>query len=76
MSDVDLKSEHIPTNVAAGDIRPRKTGSREALKPRIRIVPVLITLATEWWRRCSAGRCGRSTWRRRGRATDASAPTP
>ena len=44
MSHVDLKSEDIP-NVAAGDIRPRDSGSRVAVKPRVRIVPVLITLA-------------------------------
>jgi multidrug resistance efflux pump len=46
MSDVNLKSEPVPTSVAAGDIRPRESGSRKTVKPRIRIVPVLITLAT------------------------------
>ena len=45
MSDVELKSEPIPTKVDARDIRPRTSSGREALRPRIRIVPVLITLA-------------------------------
>jgi multidrug resistance efflux pump len=47
MSSVNLiRSEHIATNVDARDIRPRRTGGRDIGKPRIRIVPVLITLAT------------------------------
>jgi multidrug resistance efflux pump len=46
MSSVNLRSEHITTNIDARDIRARKTGGRDRVKPRTRIAPVLFTPAT------------------------------
>jgi multidrug resistance efflux pump len=46
MSFVNLRSEHIATNIDARDIRRRETHHLDTPKPRTRIVPVLITLLT------------------------------
>jgi RND family efflux transporter MFP subunit len=46
MSSVNFRSEYIATRVDARDVRPRRTGDRDIGKPRIRIAPVLVTLAT------------------------------
>jgi multidrug resistance efflux pump len=43
---MNLRSEPIATSVDARDTPPRGTGGRDIGKPSIRIVPVLITLAT------------------------------
>jgi multidrug resistance efflux pump len=46
MSSFKIESVQFATSVDARDTRPRKSDSRDRIKPRIRIVPVLITLAT------------------------------
>jgi multidrug resistance efflux pump len=46
MSFVNLRSEHIATNIDARDIRRRETHGLDTPKPRTRIVPILITLLT------------------------------
>jgi multidrug resistance efflux pump len=45
MSNVELKSEHT-TQSNGGDLRPHVARDRDDIKPRMRVVPILITLGT------------------------------
>src|SRR6267154_2168746 len=45
MSNVELKSEHT-TQGNGGDFRPHVARDRDDIKPRLRVVPILITLGT------------------------------
>jgi multidrug resistance efflux pump len=58
MSAFRHKSEHPVANVDVRDIQFHGTDSRQTIKPRIRIVPVLITVATV----AVASLLGRAMW--------------
>jgi multidrug resistance efflux pump len=45
MSNIELKSEHT-TQSNGGDFRPQVARDHDDIKPRIRVVPILITLGT------------------------------
>jgi multidrug resistance efflux pump len=45
MSNVELKSEHTMQS-NGGDLRPHVARDRDDIKPRMRVVPILITLGT------------------------------
>src|SRR5467141_3679515 len=45
MSNIELKSEHT-TQSNGGDFRPHVARDHDDIKPRIRVVPILITLGT------------------------------
>ncbi len=45
MSNVELKSEHT-TQSNGGDFRPQVARDHDDIKPRMRVVPILITLGT------------------------------
>src|SRR5712672_3840604 len=45
MSNIELKSEHT-TQSNGGDFRPQVARDHDDIKPRMRVVPILITLGT------------------------------
>src|SRR5467141_4706305 len=58
MSNIELKSEHT-TQSNGGDFRPQVARDHDDIKPRMRVVPILITLGTV----AAAALLAWATWR-------------